>query len=78
MAHIPEQHKLKYRKLKTIADDFEHAGDMLGSGYSEDANKAYALASKYRQMATEIRTNPCTYTFAHTKHWCGNQACRDS
>lgn len=22
--------------------------------------------------------NPCTYTFAHTKHWCGYPLCRDS
>lgn len=22
--------------------------------------------------------NPCTYTFAHTKHWCGYPMCRDA
>lgn len=22
--------------------------------------------------------NPCTYTFAHTKHWCGYPMCRES
>lgn len=21
---------------------------------------------------------PCPYTFAHTRHWCGNNGCRDS
>lgn len=24
------------------------------------------------------RANPCPFDFAHTKHWCGNEGCRDS
>lgn len=22
--------------------------------------------------------DPCTYTFSHTRHWCGNPRCRES
>jgi hypothetical protein len=55
MSHVPDINLLRYRHLKGIADKFESAGDNLGSQYAEDANKAYALASKYRKLAQELR-----------------------
>lgn len=60
--HIPNRHLARYRHLKSIADDFEHAGDSLGSEFAEDALKAYTLAGKYRALAQELREKP---TFVH-------------
>lgn len=29
-------------------------------------------------IRVEPRTEECPYTFAHTKHWCGKDGCRDA
>lgn len=26
----------------------------------------------------DLKPNPCPYTFAHTRHWCGYEGCRDA
>lgn len=37
-----------------------------------------ALATVWDQILERGKVEKCTYTFAHTRHWCGNQSCRDS
>ena len=58
MGHVPDENLPQYRRLKAIYDHFETAGDYLGSQYPEDANKAYALAGKYKAIAQELRVQP--------------------
>jgi hypothetical protein len=58
MSHVPDNNLVRYRHLKGIADKFESAGDNLGAKYAEDANVAYRLAAKYRNLAQELRAEP--------------------
>ena len=55
MTHVPDDRLPRYRHLKAIADNFDRAGDYCGSEFMEDANRAYALAAKYRMAAQELR-----------------------
>lgn len=36
-----------------------------------------ALIEALTQLRDELQ-DPCPYTFAHTRHWCGHALCRDS
>lgn len=57
---------------------------------AEELAEAKAVAEKLREYFTQVRIvkiNPgglreivveCPYTFAHTRHWCGNSGCRDA
>ena len=38
----------------------------------------HALAAVWDQILERGKVEECPYTFAHTRHWCGNQSCRDS
>lgn len=56
--HVPNRHVARYRHLKTIADSFAHAGDLLGSEFAADAEQAHALAGTYRALAQELCEKP--------------------
>lgn len=37
------------------------------------------LSTKWAIVKIEVvESERCPYDFAHTRHWCGNNACRDS
>lgn len=54
--HVPDVNLVKYRSLKTLADKLDSAaGQVSGYGDFEEANILFAMASKYRRKANELR-----------------------
>lgn len=57
---------------------------------AEEYAEARTVADKLREYYKNVRitrstlgglreiVQECSYTFAHTRHWCGNSGCRDS
>ena len=47
---------------------------------ARQSNRLLAMALNSVDFDAEVtETSPkCPYTFAHTRHWCGNIGCRDS
>lgn len=45
-----------------------------------DAELAEAYTKLPEQLRQDIKMKSweCNYTFAHTRHWCGNDTCRES
>lgn len=49
---------------------------------NREAEKArreeHVLLEAQAILARRATEDPCPYTFAHTRHWCGHQQCRES
>jgi len=52
----------------------------------EEDERAYAAKARAEEWLNstaearrkELLEDPCPYTFAHTRHWCGHPRCRDA
>jgi hypothetical protein len=56
--HVPEESLPRYRHRAELAFLMQRMGGMVsGLGEYEDANKLWAMASKYRAMANELRVD---------------------
>lgn len=54
--HVPEERLEEYRKIMKLSHSFGSLGSVLsGRGEYRDANTMWALESKYKQKAMELR-----------------------
>jgi hypothetical protein len=58
--------------------DNEMAAQALDEA-AEDEETGWALRTWLHSRAAALRgPEPCQYTLPHTRHWCGNDTCRDA
>ena len=63
----------------TGAEDSSGLRNALTNHLISIYERGYDQALKDREyVEREIADNKCPYTFAHTKHWCRYDGCRDS
>lgn len=55
-----------------------HVEDTCNPDFFRAALSIAFQAGQASVSAPEPQTPECPYTFSHTRHWCGYQACRDS
>lgn len=62
----------------TVIDDIEYVRiTMPNSEIEFDLRRLPDLIALLTQAQATVE-DPCSYTFAHTRHWCGHVGCRDS
>jgi hypothetical protein len=52
---LPEDIRVRYRRLKTIGDLLDIVGNLLGPEYAADAIRCYALSNEYLNVAAMLR-----------------------
>jgi hypothetical protein len=56
--HVPEENLARYRQRADLAFTLQRMGGMVsGLGEYADANTLWAMASKYREKANELRAD---------------------
>ena len=50
--------------------------DLWDQGYSDGFKDATSMHEAMTKAAE--KPNPCPFDFAHTRHWCGYDGCRES
>lgn len=56
--HVPEVYLPRYRRIRGLAQLMDTMGGTVsGLGQYDDANTLWALSSKYKQLANELRVD---------------------
>jgi hypothetical protein len=72
---------------QVFADGRERVALPLSATDAEVAEVAAALEQRDAEAerlraaiaaVNELLAPPCPYTFSHTRHWCGNEGCRNA
>lgn len=69
-----------------VVEDIERKMIVDCGTFGQCQDRAYELNYAYQSDAyvaklwviRHVQTEPCQFTFAHTREWCGNPNCRES
>lgn len=62
-------------KLEFSRDEAEGLADLLAEQWTD---RGFRELSEEIYKLIEEAYPPCPYDFSHTRHWCGNNTCRES